>query len=66
MLQLQARVDGPRFAQLLGLGLRALRGLRGQLRLLGVWGAAQDRAWDDERVSRSFIGLFASRLHAGL
>lgn len=44
VLQLQARVDGPRLAQPFGRGPREpLGGLRGRRRLLGLWGRAQDR-----------------------
>lgn len=58
VLQLQARVDSPRLAELLGRGLRALlRGLRGQRRLLRVWGASTGRfVREGERAGRAASG----------
>lgn len=57
VLQLQAGVDGPGLAQLLGGGLlaplRGLGGLQGQRWLLRVWGSSTDSVWGDgERVGR--------------
>lgn len=65
-LQLQTRIDGPRLPELLGRGLRApLRGLRGQRRLLGVWGAARDDVCTHRGADAPSHGSSASRLHSG-
>lgn len=66
VLQLQTRVDGPRLPELLGRGLWApLRGLRGQRRLLRVWGAGRNCVCTDREADAPSHCSSASRSHSG-
>ena len=66
VLQLQTRVDGPRLPELLGRGLWVpLRGLRGQRRLLRVWGAARNCLCTDREADAPSHCSSASRSHSG-